>query len=118
MADSIDGMGWSTGSESALAAYWPWLVYQEATGALAHVRNNPPASLDPGASWGAAGINVTALLGTKLAMVPASANYTRIAGWGGYAVFYQDRDSRLSVAVTRLTGSDTSLNAPLSFPIS
>jgi hypothetical protein len=118
MADSIDGVGWSTGSESALAAYWPWLVHQDATGALVHIRNNPPANLEPGAAWGAAGINVTALLGTRLAMVPASANFTRIAGWGGYAVFYQGRDSRLSVAVTSLSGPDSSLNAPPSFPTS
>ena len=101
--DSINMAGYITNRESSLAAYWPWLVCQSANGGLVHVRNNPPANLDPGPVWGSADINITALGGTKLAMVPVSTNYTRIAAMGGYAVFYQGTDSRLLVAITHLS---------------
>jgi len=101
--DSINNVGYTTSRESSLAAYWPWLVSQNANGGLVHVRNNPPANLEPAAAWGAADINITALGGTKLAMVPVSTNYTRIASRGGYGVFYQGTDSRLSVAITHLS---------------
>ena len=105
--DSINSAAYTTSRESSLAAYWPWLVCQSVSGGLVHVRNNPPANLDPGAAWGAADINITALGGTKLAMVPVSTNYTRIASRGGYAVFYQGIDSRLSVAITHLSELDS-----------
>ncbi|KAK1833981.1 hypothetical protein QBC39DRAFT_278051 [Podospora conica] len=113
--DSINNMGYSTGPDSDLAAYWPWTVYQEAGGALVHVRNNPAEAITPADRWGNAQINVTALSGSRLAAVPVSTNYTRIADRGGYAVFYQGLDSRLKVTVPHLSELDSSY--PLSFPI-
>ncbi|KAK0652631.1 hypothetical protein B0T16DRAFT_406536 [Cercophora newfieldiana] len=106
--DSINNMAYTADRESSLAAYWPWLVCQSPNGGLVHVRNNPPANLDPSASWGSFDIGVTALAGTKLAMVPLSTNYTKIADKGGYAVFYQGTDSRLSVAITHLNELNSS----------
>jgi len=101
--DSINNAAYTTDRESSLAAYWPWLVCQSPNGGLVHVRNNPPANLNPASTWGSADIGVTALAGTKLAMVPLSTNYTNIAGKGGYGVFYQGTDSRLSVTITHLS---------------
>lgn len=91
-------------------------MYQDAGGALVHVRNNPPENVDPNTFWGDSRINVTALVGSKLAMVPVSTNYTRIGSRGGYAVFYQGLDSRLSVSITHL--GELGSTYPLSFPTS
>ncbi|KAK4445468.1 hypothetical protein QBC34DRAFT_333125, partial [Podospora aff. communis PSN243] len=106
--DSINNMGYTTDRESSLTAYWPWLICQSPNGGLVHVRNNPPANLDPSANWGSFDIGVTALAGTKLAMVPVSTNYTKIADKGGYAVFYQGTDSRLLVFITHLNELNSS----------
>jgi len=114
--DSINSKLYVTGSESNLAAYWPWVIFQDSKGGLVHVRNNPPSAMTPASEWAWANINITALVGTKLAMVPVSTNYTRIASRGGYGVFYQGTDSRLAVAITHLSEMDSTY--PLSWPTS
>ncbi|KAK3342031.1 hypothetical protein B0T25DRAFT_357290 [Lasiosphaeria hispida] len=112
--DSINNKQYTTGPDSSVAAYWPWSIYQNAEAGLVHIRNNPPAFIGPSDTWDQSTINITALAGSKIAMVPVSTNATRIAGKGGYGVFYQSLDSRLSAAVTHLFELDSTY--PLSWP--
>ncbi|KAK0719221.1 hypothetical protein B0H67DRAFT_149002 [Lasiosphaeris hirsuta] len=112
--DSVNNKQYTTGPDSSVAAYWPWSIYQNAEAGLVHVRNNPPAFIGPSDTWDQSTINITALAGSKIAMVPVSTNATRIAGKGGYGVFYQSLDSRLSAAVTHLFELDSTY--PLSWP--
>jgi len=114
--DSVNGRKISTGTNSSLAAYWPWTIYQDTAGELHHVRNKLYAGWSPNALWDDNKIGVSALAGSKMAIVPMSANFTRIAVKGGYAVFYQAPDGRLSVAITDLNNPGIDPTYPLSWP--
>lgn len=106
-----------TGRDSALAAYWPWTLYQDLGGVLYHVRNRLLSDFSPSVTdWDNNRLNTTALSGSRLAVVPMSANFSRIALKGGYAVFYQDPSSqKLAVAVTDLDSPQLAKDYPLSW---
>ena len=116
--DSVNNMEIYTGLNSSFAQYWPWTMYQDTAAGLHHVRNRLLAGFSPASEWDDNRINVTALAGSKLAIVPMSANFSRIALKGGYAVFYQGIDSRLAVTVTDLNSPELDSTYPLSWPTS
>jgi hypothetical protein len=101
--DSVNRLEVFTGPSASLAAYWPWTVYQDSTGVLYHVRNLLGGNFEPSASsWDKNRINVTAVTSSRLTMVPTSTNFSLIAVKAGYAVFYQNIDSKLAVSITDL----------------
>ncbi|KAK3301767.1 uncharacterized protein B0T15DRAFT_578028 [Chaetomium strumarium] len=114
--------------DGALASYWPWTLYQDASGALFHVRNLLGGNFAPSdTAWDNNPTNITAAVaGSALAVVPLSANFSRIAVKGGYAVFYyqsssQDKDKdkdggRLAVGITDLDSPELAADYPLSWP--
>ncbi|KAK4237605.1 hypothetical protein C8A03DRAFT_34407 [Achaetomium macrosporum] len=103
--------------DGALAAYWPWTLYQDSAGSLFHVRNLLGGSFAPSdTTWDDNPTNVTALPASRLAVVPLSANFSRIAVKGGYAVFYQAPDARLAVNITDLYSPELAEDYPLSWP--
>ncbi|KAK4034580.1 hypothetical protein C8A01DRAFT_38933 [Parachaetomium inaequale] len=117
-ADSVVDKGYPTGPDTRLAAYWPWTVYQGSTGELFHVRNKLLAdTLQPVSDWDNGNLGIPAMNGSRLAVVPTSTNFTRIATTGGYAVFYQNSDARLAVSIEGLSSSDLHLTPPWSINI-
>lgn len=77
--------------DSSMAIYWPWGVYQNITGELVQAQYAD--------GWEFIAHGVTALNGTKLALVPMSATYANINNPGGYAVIYQDEEGRLGAVI-------------------
>ncbi|KAK4448745.1 hypothetical protein QBC34DRAFT_102424 [Podospora aff. communis PSN243] len=114
--DSVNAMDITTGTNSSLAAYWPWTIYQDSELGLHHVRNQLLSGWSPASAWDNNKINVAAIAGSKLAIVPMSSNFSRIALKGGYAVFYQARDGHLAVHVTDLDSPELDPTYPLSWP--
>ncbi|KAK0649988.1 hypothetical protein B0T16DRAFT_325410 [Cercophora newfieldiana] len=114
--DSVNTMKISTGINSSLMAYWPWLIYADSSGTLHHVCNRLRAGFSPASEWDNNNINATAMMGSKLAIVPMSSNFSRIALKGGYGVFYQGLDGRLTVQVTDLESPEIDPSYPLSWP--
>lgn len=115
--DSVNKALISPGANSSLAAYWPWTLYQDGSGVLFHVRNLLGGNFGPsGTTWDNNKLNVTALASSRLAVVPMSANFSRVAVKGGYAVFYQLPDGHLAVSVTDLTSPELDQAYPLSWP--
>lgn len=113
--DSVNNVQIVTGLNSSLSSYWPWTIQQDSGGGLLHVRNKL-GGFAPRAEWDVNRINITALVGSSLAVVPMSANFSRIALKGGYGVFFQATDGRLSVAVTDLESPELDPTYPLSWP--
>lgn len=95
--DSIGDVNLTTGAKSSIAAYWPYVVFQDGDGELNEVMNVPfaNAALHPAAEWATRKLGVRGADGTRLAVVPLSANYSRIVSKGGYGIFYQRNDGRL-----------------------
>ncbi|KAK1750419.1 hypothetical protein QBC47DRAFT_120912 [Echria macrotheca] len=114
--DSVTEMEIVTGVNSSLTSYWPWTIYQDGSGGLLHVRNQLGGGWSPASIWDVNRINITAMMGTKLAMVPLSANFTRIAVKAGYAVFYQALDGTLSVAATDINSPERDPSYAVSWP--
>lgn len=116
--DSVNGRGIVTGANSSLSSYWPWTIYQDPGGRLHHVRNRLSGNFAPAGEWDDNRIEVIALTGSALAIVPMSTNFTRIAVKGGYGVFYQNADRRLAVSITDLNSPELDPTYPLSWPTS
>lgn len=114
--DSVNAVGITMGANSTLAAYWPWTIYQSTDASLHRVRNRLYSTFSPSTTWDGNRIGISALPGSKLAIVPCSANFTRIALKGGYGVFYQTLDGRLSVAVTDSNSPEVDPLYSLSWP--
>ncbi|KXH27622.1 hypothetical protein CSAL01_12941 [Colletotrichum salicis] len=63
--------------------------YQESTGGIVEVRNRLRAEFTPAAEWDKKRLNATADSDSRLALVPLSVNFSKIAVQGGYGIFYQ-----------------------------
>jgi len=89
-------MSYPMGLGSRVAAYWPFLVYQEADGKLTRIINNP-YGMQPMSFWERNDLRVNdALNQTGLALVPTSANFTKVAMEDEYTIVYQrEGDGRL-----------------------
>ncbi|KAK3331805.1 hypothetical protein B0T19DRAFT_86885 [Cercophora scortea] len=116
ITDSINDVQIFSGLNSSLASYWPWWIYQAPDGKLVHIRNGLVDNFGPSATWGTTTLNVTGLPATRLAIVPLSTNFSKIAVKGGYAVFYQDTDSRLAVSITDINSTELAPDYALSWP--
>ncbi|KAK0634202.1 hypothetical protein B0T14DRAFT_467522 [Immersiella caudata] len=114
--DSVNAKQYTMGPNSSLASYWPWTVYQDSADRLHHVRNLLLSGDAPQADWDNNVMEITALNGSRLAVVPMSTNMTRITQKGGYAVFYQNPQGRLSVSITSLDSPQLDPTYPLSWP--
>ncbi|KXH32347.1 hypothetical protein CSIM01_05769 [Colletotrichum simmondsii] len=87
--DSIKNMVLNSRVNSSVAAYWPWVIYQESSGGIVEVRNRLRAEFSPAAEWDKKRLNISADSDSRLALVPLSANFSKIAVQGGYGIFYQ-----------------------------
>ncbi len=115
--ETVNQVNINTGLDSGLTAYWPWTIYQDATGVLYHVRNQLLSLWNPSTTaWDNNRLNTTVLPASRLAVVPMSSNFTRIAVKGGYAVFYQAANAKLAVAITDLDSPQLASDYPLSWP--
>ena len=104
-----------------MAAYWPWIYYQAPTGALARVRNQVLSDFRAGSVWDANQVEPRTVMasGSRLAVVPLTANFSSMAVRGGHGVFYQDANERLAVIVPERDADDAppaSLPAFMRFP--
>ncbi|GAB1316890.1 Fucose-specific lectin [Madurella fahalii] len=113
--DSINDRQVFTGLNSSVTAYWPWAIYQDSAGELLHVRNQLLSNWSPTSTWDVSRINITARTASRLAIVPMSTNFTRIAVKGGYAIFYQAPDETLAVSITDLNSPQLDPDYPLSW---
>jgi hypothetical protein len=109
-----------TTPNTGVTSYWPWTLFQLADGSVRHLRNllvgdkREPNKVD----WDINPINVTALTGSRLAVVPMSSNSTYITSKAGYAVFYQDPTTKqLAVAVPDLHNPEVKPVYRLPWPI-
>jgi len=116
--DSVNAKQYTMGSNSSLGSYWPWTLYQDSTGRLHHVRNQLRSGYSPAAEWDEAMLDIVAMNGSSLAIVPMSTNMSRIAEKGGYSLFYQDLQGRLAVSVIDLNSPQLDPTYPLSWPTS
>ena len=114
--DSANQVNINTSLDGGLTAYWPWTLYQDATGVLYHLRNQMLSLWNPSTTWDNNRLNTTALTASRMAVVPMSSNFTRIALKGGYAVFYQAPNAKLAVAITDLDSPQLARDYPLSWP--
>ncbi|KAK4154923.1 hypothetical protein C8A00DRAFT_32281 [Chaetomidium leptoderma] len=115
--DTVNHLNIYTILDSSMTAYWPWTIYQDSTGALHHVRNQLDGRFGPQEEkWDNNKLNTTALTASRLAIVPMVPDFSRIAVKGGYAVFYQDSDEKLAVAVTDLDSPELAKDYVLSWP--
>ncbi|KAK1705148.1 hypothetical protein BDP67DRAFT_416946, partial [Colletotrichum lupini] len=87
--DSIKNMVLNSRVNSSVAAYWPWVEYQESSGEIVEVRNRLRTEFSPAAEWDKKRLNISADSDSRLALVPLSTNFSKIAVQGGYGIFYQ-----------------------------
>ncbi|KAK0376888.1 hypothetical protein CLIM01_05734 [Colletotrichum limetticola] len=87
--DSIKNMVLNSRVNSSVAAYWPWVIYQESSGGIVEVRNRLRTEFSPAAEWDKKRLNISADSDSRLALVPLSTNFSKIAVQGGYGIFYQ-----------------------------
>jgi hypothetical protein len=107
--DGISAFDIYTGSGSSLGAYWPWILYQDGAGVLHRVRNNLYGDdFRPDAGWGDKELDITPQKFSRLAVVPTAADFNTLAVEAGYAVFYQDTNSKLAVSIPDLQSSSRS----------
>jgi hypothetical protein len=107
--DGIGSLEIHTGSGSSLGAHWPWLLYQDGAGVLHHVRNNLQGEqLRPDAGFGEKELDIAPQKFSRLAVVPTAADFKTHAVEAGYAVFYQDTNSKLAVSIPNLQSSSRS----------
>ncbi|KAF6799601.1 hypothetical protein CSOJ01_12378, partial [Colletotrichum sojae] len=114
--DSIKNMLLTTAKNSSVAAYWPWVIYQGPDGGLVEVRNRLRAEFSPAAEWDAKKLSTTVADGSSLAVVPVSANFSKLAIQGGYGIFYETLDSRLGAVVPDLNSENLPENYAESWP--
>ena len=114
-ADSVNRLKLSTGPNSSVAAYWPWIVFQSSDGSgdMVRLRSRLHPGLAPAAEWDQTDISIQAMVGSKLAAVPLSSNYSRSSQRGGLAIFYQNSDDKLAVVVPESDANDA---PPVSLP--
>ncbi|KAK1498087.1 hypothetical protein CCUS01_12956 [Colletotrichum cuscutae] len=86
--DSIKNMVLNSRVNSSVAAYWPWVKYQESSGGIVEVRNRLRTEFSPAAEWDKKRLNISADSDSRLALVPLSTNFSKIAV-RGYGIFYQ-----------------------------
>ncbi|KAF6830926.1 hypothetical protein CMUS01_07556 [Colletotrichum musicola] len=101
--DSVVQKKIATRADSGVGAYWPWIALQAADGRLFEVRNQVDAEQRAKSEWeykALAGLGgVAAAGGTRLALVPASTNFTRVNRGRQFGVFFQASDGRLAYNV-------------------
>ncbi|KAK1590168.1 uncharacterized protein LY79DRAFT_670096 [Colletotrichum navitas] len=104
--DSIKSMTLRTGVDSSVASNWPWSIYQAADGYLVEVRKRLiGGTFRPAAEWDAKRLRVQAVNASRLALVPTSTNFSRIAIQGGYGIFYQSANSSLVALIPDLANN-------------
>lgn len=92
---------------SNLAAYWPYNIYQDAAGKLHNLYNRIGGNLAPnGNEWKTEPLNITALAGSHLAIVPTSTNLSMISAPAGYTVFHQTPENKLTMTIPKLDAPD------------
>lgn len=104
--DSVNSRKLVPGVNSSVAAYWPWLIYQDGDGDLVQVRNLLFSSYSPSSSWDVGKLGVFALTASRLAVAPLSTNITKSSWKGGYAIFYQGKDNKIHVNVPEINSSE------------
>ncbi|KAL2881493.1 hypothetical protein SGCOL_003059 [Colletotrichum sp. CLE4] len=117
--DSIKSMVLSSRVNGSVAAYWPWVLYQESTGGIVEVRNRLRSEFAPAAEWDKKRLNATADSDSRLALVPLSANFSKIAVQGGYGIFYQTSGSLVALIPdlgSDLLAADYADSWPTGFP--
>ncbi|KAF6813517.1 hypothetical protein CSOJ01_04539 [Colletotrichum sojae] len=101
--DSVVQKKIATRADSGVGAYWPWIALQAADGRLFEVRNQVNAAQQAMSEWEYQALpglgGVAAAGGTRLALVPASTNFTRVNRGSRFAVFFQASDGRLGYNV-------------------
>ncbi|KAK4200999.1 hypothetical protein QBC40DRAFT_64169 [Triangularia verruculosa] len=79
------------GKGADLAAYWPYIITQDASGQLVEARNmrkdDLGTRLEP--DWRVRTLGISAYEGSSLCIVPTSSNFSKIEAPGGYGVIYQ-----------------------------
>ncbi|EFQ27474.1 hypothetical protein CGRA01v4_04569 [Colletotrichum graminicola] len=118
--DSIKTIGLRTIADSSVASYWPWSVHQAADGYIVEVRNRLiGGDFHPAAEWDAKRLRVQAVNASRLALVPTSTSFNRIAIQGGYGIFYQAANSSLVALIPDLANNvpaDYVTSWPTDFP--
>lgn len=97
--DSIGKVHLTAAPGTSIAAYWPWLVYQDSRGMIREVRDRLLGGFSPAAEWDNKDLNITGLSGTRLALVPVYSSFSLIAVRGGYGIVYQGQDNGLYAVV-------------------
>ncbi|KAL0939748.1 uncharacterized protein CTRU02_206358 [Colletotrichum truncatum] len=100
--NNIKNIAFATGVNSSISAYWPWITFQKPSGELVEVRNRLGAKLSPEKNWNWIDLGIQAANASRLALVPLSTNFSKIADAGGYGIIYQSTDGRLATTVPRL----------------
>lgn len=114
--DSIKDKQLRSGDNSSVAAYWPWAIYQGSDGVLVEVRNLLGGAFAPAAQWDAKKLGVKAAGASELALVPLSANFSKIAIQGGYGIFYQAEDDKLVALIPDLGSEELATDYATSWP--
>ncbi|KAG7064552.1 hypothetical protein JMJ76_0012315 [Colletotrichum scovillei] len=97
--DSIKGSMLSTGSNSSVAAYWPWITYQGPDQSLFEVRNSLIGDgFFPASAWDVRKLGIIAAETSQLALFPLSSNFSAIAAHGAYGIIYQASNNSLAIA--------------------
>ncbi|KAL2257147.1 hypothetical protein VTK26DRAFT_593 [Humicola hyalothermophila] len=105
--DSVNEERLRPAVNSSIAAYWPWMIYQDTEGDLIQVRNLlAGGSYSPQSSWDVDKLGVFPLLGSSLAVVPLFTNITKSSWKGGYAIFYQGSDNHIHVHIPEINAED------------
>lgn len=115
--DTINDQDLTCFDHSSVSAYWPWLTYQDPDGELMEVRNLLGGFYSPSpSSWDIRKLGVRTLRGSRLALVPMSTSFPKMAVEGGYAIIYRDMDGLLAVTVPRLDDDEVADDYARSWP--
>lgn len=96
-ADSVNNATAAATTGSSLTGYWPYCGYINQDGEVAVVGNVPYSDtrLSPTSNWTVTSLAMSAMPGSKLAIVPLVSTMADLLGAGGYGVFYQDTNGNL-----------------------
>ncbi|KAG7045098.1 hypothetical protein JMJ77_0009186, partial [Colletotrichum scovillei] len=115
--DSIKGSMLSTGSNSSVAAYWPWITYQGPDQSLFEVRNSLIGDgFFPASAWDVRKLGIIAAETSQLALFPLSSNFSAIAAHGAYGIIYQASNNSLAIATPGNSSSELAANYALAWP--
>ncbi|KAH8901737.1 hypothetical protein GQ53DRAFT_740473 [Thozetella sp. PMI_491] len=105
--DSINSKAYTVPETNRIAAYWPYILFQDSSGELKEVMNalNAADFHAPESDWTLNGLGIFAMVGTGLAIVPLDVNFTNIVSDGGYGVVYQGTGGQLSISVPGKTSN-------------